>query len=95
MELQAILGNLLLATSGLGMFFWLLYRITLWARRRASGAYVFGAFLIPIGGIGNVSDPDFKIVDDAKQIKRQEEDNTGDPPGDDFERPPGGPNRFF
>jgi hypothetical protein len=41
-----------------------------------------GAFLIPIGGMGNVSDPDFKIVDEAKQIKRKEEDDASDPPGD-------------
>ena len=86
MELLAILGNLLLAAGGLGLFFLLLYRITLWARRRASGAYVLGAFLIPIGGMGNVSDPDFKIVNEAKQVKRKEEDDAGDPPNGDFEQ---------
>lgn len=80
MELLSILSNVLLAAAGLGLFFLLLYRITCWARRRASGAYILGAFLIPIGGMGNVSDPDFKIVNEARQIKKQAEDDTEDPP---------------
>lgn len=82
MESPAILVNVLLATVGLWLVFWILYRIALWARRRTSGAYVLGAFLIPIGGMGNVSDPDYKIVNEAKQIKRHKEDDTGDPPTD-------------
>jgi len=79
MELPGVLGNVLFAAGGAGLFFLLLYKIAIWARRRASGAYVLGAFLIPLGGMGNVSDPDFKIVNEAQQIKKKEEDDTGDP----------------
>ena len=82
MELSQVLGNVLLATSGLAVFFWMLYRVVRWARQRASGAYVLGALIIPIGGMGNVSDPDYKVVDQAKQIKQKEEDDTGDPPNE-------------
>jgi hypothetical protein len=60
-----------------------LYRLVLWARTRARGAYVLGAALSPFMAAGNVSDPDFRIVNEAKQLKKREEDNPGDPPSDD------------
>jgi hypothetical protein len=45
-------------------------------RRRCTGwAAEFGAF-------GNVSDPDNRIVQEAKQHKQREEDNPGDPPSE-------------
>ena len=83
MGVATIFGNVLLAASGLGLLIILLYRITLWARSRASGAYVFGALLIPLGGMGNVGDPDYKIINQSKQHK--EEDDSGDPPNDEDE----------
>jgi len=86
MELLTILGNVLLAGGGLSLVIFPLYAIVLRARTRASGAYVLGAFLIPIGGMGNVSDPDFKIVNEAKQLKREEEDDTGDPPNSEVDQ---------
>ena len=82
MELSQVLANVLLATSGLAVFFWMLYRVVRWAWQRASGAYILGALIIPIGGMGNVSDPDYKVVDQAKQIKQKAEDDTGDPPSE-------------
>lgn len=57
-----------------------LYRVVLWARRRAKRAYVIGAALAPFIALGNVSDPDFRIVNEAKQHKKREEDEPGDPP---------------
>jgi len=86
MDLLTILGNVMLAGGGLSLVIFPLYAIVLWARTRASGAYVLGAFLIPIGGMGNVSDPDFKIVNEARQLKREEEDDTGDPPNSEVDQ---------
>jgi hypothetical protein len=57
-----------------------LYRVVLWARRRAKRAYIIGAALAPFIAMGNVSDPDFRIVNEAKQLKKREEDEPGDPP---------------
>jgi hypothetical protein len=56
------------------------YRVVVWARRRAKGAYVVAALLSPILALGKVTDPDFRIVMEAKQHKKREEDEPGDPP---------------
>lgn len=57
-----------------------LYRAIVWARRRAKRAYVIAAALAPFMGLGNVADPDFRIVQEAKRLKNREDDNPGDPP---------------
>ncbi len=46
---------------------------------------MLGAVLVPLGAVGNVGDPDFQIVNEAKQHKKREEDNPGDPPNDEEE----------
>jgi hypothetical protein len=43
-------------------------------------AYFIGAALAPFIALGNVVDPDFRIVQEAKQLKKREEDDPGDPP---------------
>ena len=59
-----------------------LYVIVGWARRRAKRAYVIGAALAPIMAIGHVVDPEYRIVHEAKQLKKREEDEPGDPPNE-------------
>ena len=56
------------------------YRVVTWARRQSKKGYVIGALvsLLPF----HVVDPDFRIVNEAKQLKKREEDNPGDPPTD-------------
>ncbi len=61
---------------------YLLYRVARWARARSTGAYVLGAALSPIIAAGSVVDPDSRVVNEAKQLKRQEEDDAGDPPNE-------------
>ena len=56
-----------------------------WARRRSRRAYVIGAVLAPFM-TGNVVDPDFRIVQEAKQLKKREEDDSGDPPAPEDEQ---------
>lgn len=81
MDLLSITANVLIATGAFGLIVLILWRIARWARKRPTGAYVLGALIIPIGGMGNVSDPDYKMVSEAQRLKRQEEDDSGDPPG--------------
>jgi hypothetical protein len=61
---------------------YLLYRVARWARAQTTGAYVLGAALSPIIAAGSVVDPDSRVVNEAKQLKRQEEDDAGDPPNE-------------
>jgi hypothetical protein len=82
MSLLSTIVNVVAATAAFALIAFVLWRIARWARRRPGGAYVLGALIIPIGGMGNVSDPEYKMVNEAQQPKRQEEDDSGDPPTD-------------
>ena len=82
MNLLSIFVNVVIALAVFALIAFLLWRIARWARPRPSGAYVLGALIIPIGGMGNVSDPEYKMINEAQQLKRQEEDDSGDPPSD-------------
>ncbi len=86
MSLGSIAINVVAAVTVVAIFLYALYRIAAWAWKRARGAYVLGAVLVPLGAAGNVSDPDFQIVHETKQNKKREEDNPGDPPNDEDER---------
>jgi hypothetical protein len=70
-----IVGTLALFFIGV---FYSAYRIVKGARRRSKSSYIIGAALAPL--MWNVVDPDFRIVNEAKQLKKREEDNPGDPP---------------
>jgi hypothetical protein len=61
---------------------YLLYRVARWARAQSKGAYVLGVALSPIIAAGSVVDPDSRVVNEAKQLKRQEEGDAGDPPNE-------------
>jgi hypothetical protein len=56
------------------------YVVVGWARRRQKRAYAIGAVMAPLMSMGVVVDPDFRIVHEAKQHKKREEDEPGDPP---------------
>jgi hypothetical protein len=92
MALLTVLGNVLMATVGVGLIIFILYRVAVWARKRSEGAYVLATLFSPLMGVGNVVDPDHRIVDEAKQLKQKEEDDSGDPPDatDDASTPPAG-----
>jgi hypothetical protein len=77
-NLDGLLPSLLVATAILAVLY-TLYRLVRWAWSRARGAYVVGAVLAPFGA-GNVVDPDFRTVNEAKQQKKRQEDDVGDPP---------------
>jgi hypothetical protein len=86
MDLLFITANVLAAAAGIALVVLVLCRLARWARSRPKGAYVLGALIVPLGGIGNVSDPEYKMVNEARELKKREEDDSGDPPepsGDD------------
>jgi hypothetical protein len=90
MQETSILTDALLAAGTVALSFcaaiWCLYRVVVWARRRKKRAYVIGAALAPIIALGMAVDPDMRIVQEAKRLKKREEDNPGDPPASEDEQ---------
>lgn len=82
MDIESFVASFLAAIAVV-LVLYLLYRLARWARARSRGAYVLGIALAPFGAAGNVVDPDFRIVNEAKQNKEHEEDDAGDPPNDE------------
>ena len=89
MDETSTLTDALFAAGMVAIFFcgtiWCLYRVVTWARRRSKRAYVIGAALAPLIALGSLVDPDMRIVQEAKRLKKREEDNPGDPPASDDE----------
>ena len=81
---EALMAAVMMAAV-LGAVFFCLRRVLLWARKQNKRAYVIGAALAPFIALGNVVDPEFRIVNEAKQHKKREEDEPGDPPNDEDE----------
>jgi len=80
--LQVIIDVVLAALVVAGILYGL-HLVVGWARRRQKRAYAIGAALAPFMSMGLVVDPDFRIVHEAKQHKKREEDEPGDPPNDE------------
>lgn len=84
MDASPALTDSLLAAATVLIFFFVaiycLYRVVQWARRQRKRAYVVGAVFAPFMAMGKVTDPDDRIVHEAKQLKKREEDDPGDPP---------------
>jgi len=76
----ASLIDSILAAAAVLLIPYLLYRVARWARARTTGAYVLGVALAPVIAAGSVVDPDSRIVNEAKQEKKHEDDDAGDPP---------------
>jgi len=84
MNIASVVASLLAAVAVV-LVPYVLYRAARWARTRPKGAYVLGVALAPFAAAGNVVDPDFRIVNEANQTKKREEDDAGDPPNDEQE----------
>jgi hypothetical protein len=78
---EALLLQASVATAVLVLVPFLLYRIVKWARKRTKGAYALGAVILPFG-LGNVADPELRLVRQAQEQRKKEEDDSGDPPAD-------------
>jgi hypothetical protein len=84
MDSSSTLTEALLSAAVVAAFFYIvvrcLRRVVVWARRGSKKAFVVGAALAPFIALGNVGDPEFRIVQEAKRLKNREDDNPGDPP---------------
>jgi hypothetical protein len=84
MDSSSTLTEALLSAAVVAVFFYIvvrcLHRVVVWARRGSKKAFVVGAALAPFIALGNVGDPESKIVQEAKRLKNREDDNPGDPP---------------
>lgn len=78
MDFLTLFAQIAVTMLALGLFFYLLYKIVVWTKLGNKGAFFLGAMLTPFF-LGNIQDPDFRAVEQAKQLKRQEEDDSGDP----------------
>ena len=83
------LMDALLVTGTLAVFLFSVcyagYRLVVRARRQSKSAYIVAAVLGTLIALGQVVDPDFRVVQEAKQLKKREEDDPGDPPGSEDE----------
>jgi hypothetical protein len=52
------------------------------AKKSSAGAHVLGAAFLLLS-MGNMRDPTDDIVQQAKQLKQRDEDDSGDPPNPD------------
>jgi hypothetical protein len=87
----ALLRDLLLAAGSLALVVAVLWKLAVWARTRARGAYVLGTLFSPFMGLGNVVDPDFRVVNESKRLKQKEDDDPGDPPSSEDDSAPQDP----
>lgn len=90
MDASSTLADALLAAGAVAIFVGVtifgLYRVVVWARRGSKRAHAIGAALAPLIALGKVTDQDFRVLQEAKQLKKREEDDAGDPPAPEEER---------
>jgi hypothetical protein len=58
-----------------------LYRLVRYTRKRTKGAYALGAVLLQFGFL-NLTDPENRAPQEARELKKREEDDAGDPPNE-------------
>jgi len=75
MDSASLVTSFLIAVAVLGVIVYLLSRLMRWARGRTHGAHVLGAVLTEV--------TQGAVVREAKQGKKREEGNAGDPPNEE------------
>jgi hypothetical protein len=83
MEIARLFATTVFAVVALTSMFALGVQLVRLSKKASAAAHVLGAAFMLIG-FGNFRDPTNEIVQQAKQLKRREEDDSGDPP--DHER---------
>lgn len=79
MEMARTLADAVFAMTFLAFLVYLGVKAIRFAKKGTEGAHVLGAAFL-LFGFGNFRDPTNEIVQQAKQLKRREEDDSGDPP---------------
>ena len=74
-----LLARVTFATIGTLFLVGLAINLVQYAKKASAGAYVLGTVFM-LMGFGNMQDPTMEMVQQAKQVKKHEEDDSGDPP---------------
>ena len=78
MFVARLLADTVFAGVALAFLVFLAVKAVRLAKKGSQGAHVLGAALL-LFGFGNFRDPTNEIVQQAKQLKRRDEDDSGDP----------------
>jgi len=81
MDIARLFGQAVFATVAIASLFWVGVQAVRFAKKGSPGAEVLGAALL-LFSFGNFRDPLNETVQEAKQLKRREEDDSGDPPNE-------------
>ena len=79
MDLARVLATVVFATVALTSLFALGVQLVRLGKKGSAAAHVLGATFMLIG-FGNFRDPTNEMVQQAKQLKQREDDDSGDPP---------------
>ena len=79
MDIARLVATVVFAGVALTSLFALGAKLILLSKKGSAAAHVLGATFMLIG-FGNFRDPSNEIVQQAKQVKQREDDDSGDPP---------------
>jgi multisubunit Na+/H+ antiporter MnhB subunit len=79
MELTHLIAQVVFATVALAFLLALGSRAIRFAKKGTPGAHVLGAAFL-FFSMGNFRDPTDEMVQEAKKLKRRDENESGDPP---------------
>ena len=79
MDLARVLATVVFAAVALTSLFALGVQLVRLGKKGSTAAHVLGATFMLIG-FGNFRDPTNETVQQAKQLKQREDDDSGDPP---------------
>jgi len=79
MEVARLFATVVFAAVALTSLFALGVQLILLSKKGTAAAHVLGATFLLIG-FGNFRDPTNETVQQAKQLKQREDDDSGDPP---------------
>lgn len=82
MEIARLFATMVFATVALASLLALGVQLVLSSKKGSAAAHVLGATFLLIG-FGNFRDPTNETVQQAKQLKQREDDESGDPPDDE------------
>jgi hypothetical protein len=83
MDIARLFATMVFAAVALISLFALGIQLVLLSKKGSAAAHVLGATFM-LMGFGNFRDPANEVVQQAKQLKQREDDDSGDPP--DHER---------
>lgn len=81
-EVKIIMYNAIysaIETVSFIIIIYFLYRLILWAKKRSKGAFLFAMFL-PMIAVQPTPPPSYECIEEAKKTKKENDDDSGDPP---------------